>query len=151
TRSPRHSRARAPARGRPRGCSPTRSAPPPVPGATSPAWRGARSGPAPPRPAGTWRRWAGRGNPSPPPGTDGIHRACRPHASSPSLGNLRLVPALVAGHRHHHVGPPAERLSELVLLGLGRGHHPDVAIVVAAELALGVGPVGRGGEQRGRA
>src|SRR5271167_5009369 len=74
------------------------------------------------------------------------------HASQPrSLSNLRLIPVNIHRDRDDKIRPACERLAFLILFVLGRGDHPYIAVVVAAEFAFRIGSIQGRREKAGRA
>src|SRR5580700_10514960 len=75
--------------------------------------------------------------------TGGIHRA------EMSLRPLRFIPSYIERDCDDEVRSRGERLAVFILRAFVRRHHPDVAIVVAAELALWIRTFGRRCEKAG--
>src|SRR5262249_12245552 len=98
-----------------------------------------------------WRRSApGTGTAYQRPEKRGTPRAGSRRLSR-SFGNLRLVPADIERNSDDQVRAAAHGFAILVRLALERAHHPNVAIIVTAELALGIRSFQRGREQPRRA
>ena len=56
---------------------------------------------------------------------------------------LRLIPLHISGDRYHKVGFATDGFSQFILFDLRSCHDPHVAVIVAHELPLGVGPIAR--------